>query len=75
MRWIVVLVAMTLPLGDCEQQPPRHVAPGRVAIIAIDGASPRLVETWMADGLLPNLARLEREGVYGHSLPRVMPPL
>jgi predicted AlkP superfamily phosphohydrolase/phosphomutase len=40
--------------------------PGRVLIVGLDGASPRLVEPMMAAGRLPNLARLARDGAYGH---------
>ena len=38
---------------------------GRVLLVGIDGASPRLVEPLLAAGRLPNLARIAREGVWG----------
>jgi predicted AlkP superfamily phosphohydrolase/phosphomutase len=34
-------------------------------IIGWDGATPELIEPWMADGTLPNLAQLARRGVWG----------
>jgi predicted AlkP superfamily phosphohydrolase/phosphomutase len=34
-------------------------------MIALDAAEPRLVEKWMDDGSLPNLARLRARGCYG----------
>jgi hypothetical protein len=39
--------------------------PGRVLLIGLDGASPRLVEPLLAQGRLPNLARIAREGAWG----------
>jgi predicted AlkP superfamily phosphohydrolase/phosphomutase len=39
--------------------------PGRVVLIGIDGASPRIVNEMFAKGELPNLAKLAREGVSG----------
>jgi hypothetical protein len=39
--------------------------PGRVILIGIDGASPRIVNEMFAKGELPNLAKLAREGVSG----------
>jgi len=40
-------------------------APGRVLIIGLDALTPRLVEKWVADGRLPNIARLLDEGAWG----------
>jgi len=48
--------------------------PGRVLIIALDGADFRLLRPWMDAGELPELARLAREGVHG-PLRSVVPPL
>jgi len=36
----------------------------KVVILGFDGADARLVETWMDQGELPNLARLRSEGTY-----------
>lgn len=46
----------------------------KVAIIALDGASPELVERWTASGDLPSLAALRERGVFG-PLPSVVPPV
>jgi predicted AlkP superfamily phosphohydrolase/phosphomutase len=36
-----------------------------VLLVGIDGAAPRLIAPWMQAGLLPNLAALAQEGVWG----------
>ncbi len=36
-----------------------------VIALGLDGADSRLIEAWMAEGLLPNLAKLCQQGVYG----------
>ena len=36
-----------------------------VIAIGLDAAEPKLVEKWMAQGHLPNLAKLRQEGAYG----------
>ena len=36
----------------------------KVVIIGFDGADARLVERWMDEGQLPNLARLRDDGTY-----------
>jgi predicted AlkP superfamily phosphohydrolase/phosphomutase len=41
----------------------------KVVIIGFDGADARLVEQWMDQGELPNLARLRDEGTYAPLLP------
>ena len=38
---------------------------GRVMMIAIDASESTLIERWIADGTLPNLARLRERGSYG----------
>jgi predicted AlkP superfamily phosphohydrolase/phosphomutase len=38
--------------------------PPRVVILGFDGADPKLVERYMAEGKLPNLSRLKEEGAY-----------
>ena len=37
----------------------------RVLMIALDAAEPTLIEQWMVEGRLPNLARLRADGSYG----------
>ena len=38
--------------------------PPRVVILGFDGADPKLVEQYLSEGKLPNLARLKEEGAY-----------
>jgi predicted AlkP superfamily phosphohydrolase/phosphomutase len=38
---------------------------GRVLLIGLDAAEPRLIEEWIADGSLPVLAALKQRGAYG----------
>ncbi len=46
----------------------------RVALIGLDGADFDLIEPWLDEGLLPNLARMRAEG-YSATLRSVIPPL
>lgn len=41
----------------------------KVVILGFDGADPRLVEQYMAEGLLPNLERLKNDGTFSPLLP------
>ena len=36
----------------------------QVVVLGFDGADPKLAAKWMAEGKLPNLARLDREGTF-----------
>jgi predicted AlkP superfamily phosphohydrolase/phosphomutase len=45
----------------------------KVVVIGLDGMTPQLVEPWMKEGKLPNLARIAQEGAYGRLL-STMPP-
>ena len=36
----------------------------QVVVLGFDGADPKLAAKWMAEGKLPNLARLAREGTF-----------
>jgi predicted AlkP superfamily phosphohydrolase/phosphomutase len=58
------LLALALALGaliGCGTEAP----PGRVLLVGIDGASMRIVGPMLAEGQLPNLAVLAKEGVHG----------
>lgn len=46
----------------------------RVIIVGLDGLDPKLVDQFMADGGLPNLARLQKDGGY-HRLATTLPSL
>jgi predicted AlkP superfamily phosphohydrolase/phosphomutase len=50
-------------IGEAQAQ---EAAPGRgrTIVLGFDGMDPELTERWMADGVLPNFARLAREGHY-----------
>ncbi len=37
----------------------------QVVVVGLDGMAPELAEKWMAEGKLPNLAKLKAEGFYG----------
>ena len=39
-------------------------SPNRFLLIGLDGAEPSLIERWMEEGRLPNLARLRGQGAY-----------
>ena len=57
------LAALAAGLAALACGPERR--PGRVLLVGLDGASPRLVEPLLAQGRLPNLARIAREGAWG----------
>ncbi|MDQ6831377.1 MAG: alkaline phosphatase family protein [Gemmatimonadota bacterium] len=42
-------------------------APTRLLVLGIDAGSPELLDTWIADGTLPNLAALVERGVVGRA--------
>ena len=46
----------------------------KAVIVGLDAATWTLIQPWMAEGSMPNLARLVREGVKG-SLQSVLPPI
>ena len=48
--------------------------PGRVLIIGLDGATWDVLDPWMSDGTLPNLARLRQGGSWG-ALRSTLPPI
>ena len=39
-------------------------APGRTIVVGFDGMDPGLTEAWMAEGFLPNFAKLRQQGHY-----------
>jgi predicted AlkP superfamily phosphohydrolase/phosphomutase len=79
--WALVLGAFTLasyPLRLLWRALRRRSlpasAPRRVVIIGFDGMDPALTERWMAEGKLPRLAALAREGAF-RRLQTTHPPL
>jgi hypothetical protein len=75
------LIASILAAG-CGEKPkvPRSAeaaAPGPVFLLGFDGLDPAVVERYESEGLLPNFARLRREGAVGivrSTLPFISPP-
>ncbi|MDJ0852835.1 MAG: alkaline phosphatase family protein [Myxococcota bacterium] len=57
-----LLLAVLAGCGGPSQETPQR---GRVLLVGIDGASPRVVEPMAAEGRLPSLAALARDGVSG----------
>lgn len=54
-----------MPLYFGPLVPDAYAGPDtKVVIIGFDGADPVMTEEWMAEGLLPNLAKLKEEGVF-----------
>jgi predicted AlkP superfamily phosphohydrolase/phosphomutase len=54
----------------------KHARTKRVVIVGLDGLEPTLVERYMAEGLLPNMAKLQQEGSFarlGTTLPALSP--
>lgn len=48
----------------------------QMVIVGLDGMEPTLVEKFMAEGKLPNLSRLKKEGTYAHlktTIPAISP--
>jgi predicted AlkP superfamily phosphohydrolase/phosphomutase len=59
---VVVACALAASLVSCgrAQRPQRFTQ--KVVILGFDGMDPRLTERWMAEGKLPNMARLAAQG-------------
>ena len=45
-----------------------------IFVIALDGASPHLIQRWTEEGNLPNLTKIKEEGLFG-PLESTFPPL
>jgi tetratricopeptide (TPR) repeat protein len=56
-RWLVLAVL----LAACQRAPER----GRVIILGLDGMDPHTIDTMLAEGKLPNFAKLRTDGAYG----------
>lgn len=55
------------------QEPGWEAGAGRVVVLGFDGMDPRLLQTWMDEGQLPNFSRLVSMGSF-QSLPTSNPP-
>jgi predicted AlkP superfamily phosphohydrolase/phosphomutase len=64
----IVGTALTVAALSCsrsaESPAPLRRAPQRVFLVGFDGMDPTLARRWMAEGKLPNLSRLAREGSF-----------
>ncbi len=56
----VALLAILLASACARTQ-----APGRVVVLGFDGLDPRAVDLLLAEGKLPNFAKLRQQGAYG----------
>jgi hypothetical protein len=61
-RVLGVAVPLLLLLFACGEGPPRR---GRVLVVGIDGAEPRIVRPMLEQGRLPHLAAIARAGFFG----------
>ena len=59
-----LLLAAALALGavSCQKQAAPSQYSQKIVILGFDGMDPELTERWMAEGQLPHLARLARQG-------------
>jgi predicted AlkP superfamily phosphohydrolase/phosphomutase len=60
----VLTVAALSCSRSAESPAPLRRAPQRVLLVGFDGMDPTLARRWMAEGKLPNLSRLAREGSF-----------
>jgi predicted AlkP superfamily phosphohydrolase/phosphomutase/tetratricopeptide (TPR) repeat protein len=69
---LAVVVALVLIFGRSSR-----VGDGRVMVLALDGMDPQTIDTMMAEGKLPNFAKLRQEGAYGRlqSSPPLLSPV
>ncbi len=67
-RAAAILAVLALVALGCsrsgETPKPRRRAPHKVFLIGFDGMDPTLARRWMAEGKLPNLSQLAREGAF-----------
>jgi predicted AlkP superfamily phosphohydrolase/phosphomutase len=69
-RWVVILVVIALGgglmawFGRGREHSVQGRQPPKVLVLGIDGMDPDLLESYLAQGLLPHFARLRENGVY-----------
>ena len=61
---MVVGLAALGYLAGCHRGAATRPVTKQVVVLGFDGADPKLASKWMAEGKLPNLARLAREGTF-----------
>ncbi|RMD88603.1 MAG: hypothetical protein D6813_11850, partial [Calditrichaeota bacterium] len=61
---LIILAAGIILLYQISMDVKPEKPGNRVVVLGIDGMDARLVQTWMEEGSLPNLARLKRHGTF-----------
>jgi len=56
--------ALCAALGGCNRGAATRPVTTQVVVLGFDGADPKLAAKWMAEGKLPHLAQLAREGTF-----------
>ena len=56
----ILATVVLLPTAAADAEAP----PGRTIVVGFDGMDPKLTEAWMAEGFLPNFAKLRDQGHY-----------
>jgi len=51
-------------LGGCHRRPAMRPVTQQVVVLGFDGADPNLASKWMAEGKLPHLAQLAKQGTF-----------
>jgi predicted AlkP superfamily phosphohydrolase/phosphomutase/Tfp pilus assembly protein PilF len=69
---VAIVAALAILFGRSSR-----VGDGRIMVLALDGMDPQTIDTMMAEGKLPNFARLRQEGAYGRlqSSPPLLSPV
>ncbi len=63
--WLPLALLLATAFAATGCGPRAGHAPGRVLLVGIDGASPRVIGGLLAAGRLPQLAEIARQGVWG----------
>jgi len=59
---VVVACALALAAVSCQGSAPKQSYTQKIIILGFDGMDPELTQKWMAEGQLPNLAKLAAQG-------------
>jgi len=59
---VVLACALALAVVSCQGSAPKKEYPQKIIILGFDGMDPDLTERWLAEGRLPNLAKLVDQG-------------
>ena len=65
-QYVLLLSALAVLgfLPSCHRKAATRPVTKQVIVLGFDGADPKLASRWMAEGKLPNLARLAHEGTF-----------